>query len=92
MSDPRFALWARTLVNYSVTGGVKPGDRVAIGGGTAAEPLLRAIYRATLDAGGYPVLMPSFSGLAADLLNMATTTRFNTSPPLRNSRGSKPTS
>lgn len=68
MSDPRFALWARTLVNYSVTGGVKPGDRVAIGGGTAAEPLLRAIYRATLDAGGYPVLMPSFSGLAADLL------------------------
>ncbi|HET7093348.1 MAG TPA: aminopeptidase [Thermomicrobiales bacterium] len=66
MSDPRFALWARTLVNYSV--GVKPGDRVAITGGTAAEPLLRAIYRETIAAGGCPVLVPTFSGLAADLL------------------------
>ncbi|HEU0116837.1 MAG TPA: aminopeptidase, partial [Thermomicrobiales bacterium] len=68
MSDPRFDLWARTLVNYSVTDGVKPGDCVAIGGGSAAEPLLRAIYRETIVAGGFPVLMPSLSGLVADLL------------------------
>ncbi len=68
MPDPRLALWARTLVNYSVTNGVKPGDRVAIGGGVAAEPLLRAIYRETIAAGGFPVLAPSFPGLVADLL------------------------
>jgi aminopeptidase len=68
VSDPRIALWARTLVNYSVTGGVKPGDRVVITGGTAAEPLLREVYRETIAGGGFPVLLPSFSGLVTDLL------------------------
>ena len=67
MPDPRMEKWARTLVNYSVT--VKPGQTVAIAGGVAAEPLLRAIYREVVRAGGFPVMLPSFSGVAADLLN-----------------------
>jgi aminopeptidase len=66
MLDPRMEKWAKALVNYSVT--VKPGQTVAIAGGAAAEPLLRAIYREVVRAGGFPIMLPTFSGLAADLL------------------------
>src|SRR6478736_2655889 len=58
--------WARVLVSYSI--GTKPGDVVAISGGTAAEPLLRAIYREVVRAGGSPVMLPSISGLETELL------------------------
>src|SRR5688572_12093039 len=61
-----FERWANVLVHYST--GVKPGDRVVIRGGVAAEPLLRAIYRETIRAGGFPVLWPSFPEWAGDLL------------------------
>ena len=60
------ATWARALVNYSVE--VKPGQTVAIVGGHEAEPLLRAVYREAVKAGGYPVLLPTISGTAAELL------------------------
>ena len=66
MADPRIELWARTLVEYSTE--VRPGDVVAITGGVAAEPLLRAIYREVINAGGHPVLAPSLGGVAADLI------------------------
>ena len=68
MSDPRFERWAQTLVNYSVN--VQPGQTVAITGGIAAEPLMRSIYREVIKAGGFPVALPAFSGLGADLLKM----------------------
>ena len=68
MSDPRLDAWARTLVNYST--GVKPGDTVSIEGDVAARPLLHAIYRETLQAGGLPVMIPRFAELQADLLGM----------------------
>jgi aminopeptidase len=58
--------WAGVLVNYSV--GVQPGEVVAVSGGTAAEPLLRAVYRAVVQAGGSPVLIPTISGLNTTLL------------------------
>jgi aminopeptidase len=58
--------WARVLTGYCVE--VKPGDAVAIVGGTAAEPLLREIYRAVVASGGHPVLVPSFSGLQDQLV------------------------
>ena len=70
MSDPRFERWAQTLVNYSVK--VQPGQTVAITGGIASEPLMRAIYREVIKAGGFPVALPTFSGLNADLLRMGT--------------------
>jgi aminopeptidase len=66
MSDPRMALWARTLVEYSAR--VAPGQTVAIGGTSAAEPLIRAVYRAVIDAGAYPVLALTLPGLAAELM------------------------
>lgn len=66
MPDPRMDKWANALVNYSVT--VEPGQTVAISGGVEGEPLLRAIYRAVIKAGGFPIMLPSFTGLLADLL------------------------
>ncbi|MDF3041871.1 MAG: peptidase aminopeptidase [Thermomicrobiales bacterium] len=64
-----FDHWADVLVNYSTE--VKPGDTVAISGGVAAEPLLRAIYRAVLKSGGLPVLVPSFTESQTDLFAVA---------------------
>ncbi len=66
MADSRLEAWASVLVGYSVE--VKPGQTVAIVGGTAAAPLLRAIYREVLRRGGHPVLVPTLPGAAADLL------------------------
>ena len=67
MSDPRYEKWARTLVTYSVA--VQPGQTVTISAGVAAEPLIRAVYREVVEAGGCPIVLPTFSGLAAELLN-----------------------
>jgi leucyl aminopeptidase (aminopeptidase T) len=47
--ESSFDRWANVLVDYST--GVTAGDQVAITGGIAAEPLLRAIYRAVLRKG-----------------------------------------
>ncbi len=66
MGDPRMDKWAQVLVRYSTK--VQPGQVVAITGGAAGESLLRAIYREVLAAGGRPVLLPTLSGVQADLL------------------------
>jgi len=58
--------WAKVLVHYSTA--VQPGDKVFITGGVYAEPLLRAVYRETLLAGGLPTLVPSFPEWTGDLL------------------------
>lgn len=65
MADPRMEKWAAALCGYSAE--VKPGNSVAISGGVAAEPLLRAIYREVLRRGGYPVMFPTLPGLMAEL-------------------------
>lgn len=66
MSDPRMETWARTLVTYSLA--VQPGDTVAIQGGTAATPLLRAVYAEVVRAGGRPVVVPFLPGTQTELL------------------------
>ena len=68
MTDPRVDAWARTLVTYST--GVQPGDVVSIEGEVSARPLLGAIYRETLRAGGLPVMIPRLGELNADLLGL----------------------
>lgn len=40
------------MVNYCVE--VQPGQRVALFGLPAAEPMLRALYETVLQAGGFP--------------------------------------
>jgi len=66
MPNQHMQAWAKVLTGYSVE--VKPGQTVAIQGGAAAEPLLRAIYREVVQRGGYPVMIPTLTGLSADLL------------------------
>ncbi len=66
MTDARLDAWARTLVTYSTQ--VKPGDVVVIEGDVAARPLVQAVYRETLRAGGLPVVIPRLPELNADLL------------------------
>lgn len=52
MEDPRDVRLADILVDYSCE--VKSGDRVALFGSPEAEPLMRALYRKVLQAGGHP--------------------------------------
>lgn len=67
MIDSRIEKWAELLTGYCVD--VRPGTTVAIGGGVAAEPLLRAIYATVVSRGGHPVLVPTFGGLDATLID-----------------------
>lgn len=80
MTDPRIEQWARVLTEYSVE--VRPGDVVGITGGVAAEPLLRAIYRHVVALGGHPVLVPSFSGQANDLIALGTEEQLTAISPV----------
>lgn len=66
MIDPRIEKWADVLTGYCVD--VQPGRTVAISGGVAAEPLLRAIYASVVERGGFPVLVPELSGLSSILI------------------------
>jgi aminopeptidase len=75
-----FDRWAEVLVDYSTE--VEPGDTVAISGGVAAEPLLRAIYRAVLKNGGQPVLIPSFTESQSDLFAIASDEQLQFVSPL----------
>jgi aminopeptidase len=70
MPDPRYEKWAAALVGFSVV--VEPGQTVAITGGVAGEPLLRAIYKEVVKRGGFPVMLPTFTGINADLINHGT--------------------
>ena len=66
MTDLRMEAWARTLVTYSTR--VKPGDVVSIEGEVSSRPLLAALYRETLRAGGLPTVIPRLGELNAVLL------------------------
>lgn len=70
MTSSHYDRWADVLVDYSTA--VGSDDQVAIIGGVAAEPLLRAIYRAVLRKGANAVLLPTFSEAQTDLLGIAT--------------------
>jgi aminopeptidase len=54
MRDPRVENLARILVEHSAQ--VKEGDVCTIEGGSAAEPLLQAVYERVLQAGGNPIV------------------------------------
>ena len=56
--------WADVLVRHATK--VRPGNIVRINAQSAAEPLLEAVYRKVLEAGGHPVVncRPDFPGEA----------------------------
>jgi aminopeptidase len=60
MADYRVDNLAKVIVEYCLS--VKPKDRVAVTGSTLSEPLMLAVQREVLRAGGYPHLFPSFPG------------------------------
>jgi aminopeptidase len=66
LADQRMEKWAQTLINFSLD--VRPGETVAINGGVAGEPLMRAVYREVIKAGAHPIVLPTFSGLNAVML------------------------
>ncbi len=70
MTNPLMQKWAATLVHFSAP--VQPGNSVLIMGGVDAEPLLRAVYAEVVAAGGYPVVVPTFTGIETALLNDGT--------------------
>src|SRR6187402_1966790 len=80
MYDPRIQRWAEVLVRYSVS--VQPGQIVAIQGGVEAEPLLRALYREALKAGGVPVMLPVLPGTQRDLFELASDEQLSTIQPV----------
>jgi aminopeptidase len=60
MNDPRVDRMAQVLVNYSTK--IQPGDRVLIEAEPPAEPLVRALYREILKAGGHPHSLIALAG------------------------------
>src|SRR4030042_349763 len=81
MADPRVEKLAQVLVEYSVA--VRQGDRVLIEGSSAAEPLLKAVYVKTLQAGGHPLMNVSFPGMEELLFRHASDTQLQHVPEPR---------
>ncbi|NLX97271.1 MAG: aminopeptidase [Rhodopirellula sp.] len=54
MHDPRFEKLADVLVRYSTR--IRAGDLVRLSGSPVARPLLVALYRAVIRAGGHPLV------------------------------------
>lgn len=66
MPDPRHERLAQVLVDYSTR--VGEGDYVVLESSPLASPLLRAVYRRVLEAGGHPQLRLGLEGAAETLL------------------------
>jgi len=82
MTDHRVEKLAQVLVDYSTA--VQPGDKVVINGGTAAEPLLHAVYARVLEAGGHPLLLTSLPGTEHLLYDLGSDEQLSFIPePLR---------
>lgn len=58
MTDPRFDKLADVIVNYSTQ--VRKGDLVRLAGPVVGRPLLAALYKAVVKAGGHPFLSVTF--------------------------------
>lgn len=80
MTAAHYDRWAEVLTGYATD--IGPEDQVAIIGGTAAEPLLRAIHRAALRRGANVVLLPSFTESQTDVLANAADAQLSYISPL----------
>lgn len=85
MTDPRTERMATLLVGYSAA--LQPGQRVLIEAETAAEPLVRALFERSLQAGAHPFLsiylagMDTYTGLDDSFLRVASDEQLD-QPPL----------
>ena len=81
MADARVERLAAVLVDYSTA--VRPGDLVAVDGSPLAAPLLRALHRRILEAGGHPQMRVALDRLAETLLSQGTDTQLEWVSPSR---------
>jgi len=80
MNDPRIDKLAHVLVHYSTA--VRPGDLVRLAGPMVGRPLLVALYRAVLKAGGHPHLAMTPDECAEIKLETATEEQLRYLNPL----------
>jgi len=66
MIDIRVRRWAETLTHYCLD--VQPGEIISIQSTPLAEPLIREVYRAVLEAGGHPLPAITLPALRSVLL------------------------
>ncbi|KAA0273884.1 MAG: aminopeptidase [Acidobacteria bacterium] len=69
MSDPRIEGLARVLVGYSLE--LEEGQSLFISSGTAAEPLVQALYERALRVGANPILDLALEGTQAAFYELA---------------------
>jgi aminopeptidase len=81
LTDIRVDGLAKILVDHSAQ--IKPGDRVAIEATTAAEPLVRALYRIILERGGHPHPLLDLTDQDEILFATANDEQLEAIPPLR---------
>lgn len=88
MSDPRIRRMAKLIVQYSAA--IQKGDRVLVEAEVPAEPLVRELFRAILEAGGHPHLlmslegMISYTGLDSTFLRYASDDQLSYQPTFMN--------
>jgi aminopeptidase len=81
VADPRVEALARVIVDYSTH--VEKGDLVVIEGDELAAPLIRAVHRRVLEAGGHPETRVGVDGLAEQLLTQGTDDQLDWIHPSR---------
>lgn len=81
MADLRIEKLAKILVEHSTR--IGPGDRVAIEATTAAEPMVRALYRCILERGGQPHLLFDLPDQDEILFEMASDEQLDFIPTFR---------
>ncbi len=77
--DIRIEKLADLLVNYSVE--VRPEQKVLIRGESLAEPLIKAVYREVLQAGGYPFVLVELPGMEELFYRHASDQQLQFVPP-----------
>ncbi|MEO8290181.1 MAG: aminopeptidase [Gaiellaceae bacterium] len=81
MPDPRHERLAQVLVDYSTR--VGEGDLVLLESTALGAPLLRALFRRVLEAGGHPQLRIGLEGAAETLLTSGSDEQLAWISPLR---------
>jgi aminopeptidase len=82
MSDPRAENLAKVLVNYSIK--VRPGDWVIVQGSIEAAPLVNAVERQVLLAGGHPDIFLDSDDLRETFLREASESQLQRISPVEN--------
>lgn len=80
MTDTRIAQIADILVHYSLD--IRPGETLLLRGSTLAEPLIREVYRAAIQAGAHIVTQVSVPGLEKIFMDHATDDQLTWISPL----------